>query len=101
MVAPLDVKAVLRHQRIHHLMRRRTSIKNITDNMQVVDSALFYHFGQFDNKQIRTPIFHKTFDNFAVILLFVKAMLIFLQQLFHYIRKILWQQLPHFRARIL
>ena len=50
MVTPLDIKAVLCHQGIHHLMRIGASVENITDNMQMIDGAFFYHFGQLDDE---------------------------------------------------
>lgn len=57
------------------------AVKNIADNMQVTD-GIFYHWQLDTNKSARP--YSTVFDNFAVLILLVKAVFI---SVFHYVSK--------------
>ena len=67
MIPPLDVHRMILHQLVHDQMRSRTSVVNITDNMQVIHNQTLDQFTQGYNKFLRSSDLDNCTDDRIII----------------------------------
>ena len=91
MVPPLNIHAVIFLQGIQNNVRPRSPVKNIPDNMQMINHQPLNQFAQCDNKSRRTANADNRMDNFIIVGFLVLDFRLFCDQLLDNIRKIFWQ----------
>ena len=100
-VSPLKIEGMVVHQKIHDLVRIRSAVKNIPDDMQMIYGQPLDQLCQRNDKFIRIVNFQNGIQNFLVIPhLVIIFVFLHMQKLIDNIRKIFRHRLTHFRSCI-
>ena len=86
MISPLDIQRMILYQTIHDKMRARASVKNITQNMQMIYNQSLYQFCKCNDEILCTANFNDRIDNRIIISFFVEHFRLFCDQFFNNIR---------------
>ena len=101
MIPPLNIQWMIGQKLVHNQVRSRTSVINISDNMQVVHSQSLDQFAQCNNNVFRTSNFNNRIDNGSIIGLFIRHIRLAHNQFFHDVCIFLGKCFPNLRPSVL
>ena len=91
MIAPLDINRMIGHQLVHDCSRSRSSVENITHNMQMIHNQTLDQIAHSHNKFLSTVDADDRIDNLIIISFFIQNIFSFVEQFFNNISEILRQ----------
>ena len=100
MISPLHINRMIIHQSIHDNMRSRSSVKNITDNMQMIHHKTLDQIGQCNDKLLSPSNSDNCMNNLIIIGLLIMYLCLFRNQFLDNIGKILRKCLTHLGSGI-
>ena len=89
------------HQAVHDLVRQRSPVKNIADNMQMVYHKPLYQFCHCYNERLCPPDIQNRLNDGLIIRLFVRKFRLLCNQLFNNVSIIRRQRFPYLGSGIL
>ena len=85
MISPLNIKGMVIHQTIHNKMRTRSTVKNITKNMQMIHNKPLDQFCKRNDKILCTSNLNDRIYNRIIIRFFIQNLCLFRNQFLYHI----------------
>ena len=99
-ISPLDIQRMIVFQTVHNLVRPRSPVINISQNVQMIYHQSLNQLRQCHNKLLCSPNFNDGLNNLLIVGLLVHNIRTLCNQLFYHIGKILRQSFVHLRSGI-
>ena len=101
MISPFNVQRVIIHQKIHDPVGTWPAVKNVSDNVQMIDGEAFDQGGEHFDKCIGTVKFQQSIDDILMIgNLIVILILLHMDQFIQNISVLIRHRFTHFGTRI-
>ena len=101
MIAPLNVKAVVSHQRVHDLIRSVSSVVNIAENMQMINDEPSHQPRKCFYEIVGIANADNSVDDLLVVGFLVRYIRLFGDEFLDHIAEIFRHSLPYFRSCVL
>ena len=99
-VAPLDIHIMEIHQFLHNDVCSWSSVKDITDNMKIINGQVLDQTAQCHNKLVRNAGIDDGMDDLIVVKLLILVTVIYMEQFINNIGKLLRHLFSHLGAGI-